>query len=438
MPDQKGKTATGATCRYVLRHILRSPGKSLLCLLLAAIFMLGLMLIRVSTIRSENELENLYLTTTVTVELVKSTSAQTYDANGNPEIGFVYPMTVDNLTDTGFLSHRYVQSTKKASALVRLDSQKVAVENGAYGFYGESELYGIEYPQEFLSQRNIQGELTFFDGWDESVFRQGWNDWQSRDATVYRVYPAVISQELYDMLQMEEGDLLRVGIEIAKPGNSMQTEIVTTDLTVVGTHPGNVAAVLFPVNSLRAVNGVDMKYDRVILTVDPAKNRQLDEFRTKVSDIITRGGSVPLSAIYWDQELRQAIAPMEQVISFMKALYPVTLGLSFIVAAGIAVLLSLLSAKEAAILRVLGNSTMRCRVILCLQTVLVCAVGLVIGHLGATAMAYVMLPVEDVAGLMTPALGRVGLYLLYTVLGAVGASAVMTGKNPLELLQVKE
>ena len=29
-------------------------------------------------------------------------------------------------------------------------------------------------------------------------------------------------------------------------------------------------------------------------------------------------------------------------------------------------------------------------------------------------------------------------YLLYTLLGAIGASAVMTGKNPLELLQVKE
>lgn len=181
-----------------------------------------------------------------------------------------------------------------------------------------------------------------------------------------------------------------------------------------------------------------MKYSRVMLTIDPAKNCLLNEFRVLATDILAGGGNVDLTAVYWDQELRQAIAPMEQVIAFMKALYPVTLGLSFLVAAGVAVLLTLMSAKEAAILRVLGNSKARCRVILCLQTVLVCLVGLVMGHVGAVVMAYLMLPAGDAAGLMVPALGRVGLYLLYTVLGAAGTSAVMTEKNPLELLQVKE
>lgn len=203
---------------------------------------------------------------------------------------------------------------------------------------------------------------------------------------------------------------------------------------------GDENAILLPQNDLRRLPFVSPSYSKAIFTIDPKFNRQLDTVQEALSRLVQKGSSdsANLTAIYWDQELRQAIAPMEQVISFMKALYPVTLGLSFVVAAGIAILLSLLSAKEAAILRVLGNSKTTCRVILCLQTILPCIVGLVIGHLGAVAMAYLMLPAEDAAGLMLPALGWVGLYLLYTVLGAVGASAVMTGKNPLELLQVKE
>lgn len=434
------KAVGGATGRYLLRHILRSPGKSLLCLALAAAFLLGLTLIRVSIIRSENELEELYLNTTVTVEILKNTSAQIYGAGGAPESGFVYRETVDKLMNTGFLSHRYVESTKRAKSLVRVDAQGKPVEDGAFGFYSESQLRGVEYPREFLALRGVAGEITYFDGWDESVFLQDWDDWKRQnEATgrLYWVYPVVVSQGLYDELQPEEGDLVQVSIEIQDPQDYTQTTLVTTDLTVVGIHPGDMATLLLPVNALRRVKGVDLNYDRVLLTIDPAKNRQLDEFRPLAANLIAGGGPVPLRAVYNDQELRQAVIPMEQVISFMKALYPVTLALSALVAAGVAVLLTLMSAKDAAILRVLGNSKTRCRAILCLQTALVCIVGLAAGYPGAAVMARIMVPAAA-DGLMLPALGQAGLYLLFTLLGAVGTSAAMTVKNPLELLQVKE
>lgn len=433
---QQNRKTIGAMGRYILRHILRSPGKSLLGLALAAVFMLGLMLIRVSTIRSENELEHLYTTTTVTMELLKGSSAQVF-VDGVAVTGFVYPSTVDKLTDTGFLSHRYVEASQEKVTLTRLDSQGKEVGLGLYSIRNAT-LCGIEYPQEFLAQRNIPGELTYFDGWDERVFCQTWQDFQDYDSATYPVYPAVVSQELYELLQMEGHDLLQVEVNVPDISGLTAGRAYTTVLTVAGTHPGDLTSVLLPVECFRAVNGVEMRYDRVVLTIDPAKNRQLDQFRIQAATIISGGGVVPISAVYWDQELRQAIAPMEQVISLMKTLYPVTLGLSFIVAAGISILLSLLSAKEAAILRVLGNSTARCRTILCLQNVLVCLAGLVVGHLGSVGMAYAMLPPGDAAGLMLPALGRVGLYLLAATIGAVGASVAMTAKNPLELLQVKE
>ncbi len=434
MLQQKRNGGSGAMGRYVLRHILRAPGKSLLCLVLAGAFMVGLMLIRVSTIRSENELEHLYTTTTVTAELIKNSLAP-ITRKGITYTGYVYPSIVDDLAGTGFLSHCYVEAATQADYLIRLDARGGVVDDRYT--VGDVTLYGAEYSQEFQEHHaDAGGEITYFDGWDESVFLQSWNDWQSEDTA--KVYPAVVSQKLYETLQMEEGDLLRAGIAVDISGEPPKTTRVVTNLTVVGTHPGSFNMVLLPMESYREVAGTDPNYQRVILTIDPAKNHQLDEFRVRLSDLLPEGGVVPITAVYWDQELRQAIAPMEQGITLMKTLYPVTLALSLIVAAGISILLSLLSAKEAAILRVLGNSKARCRAILCLQNILPCFVGLVAGHLVAVVMAHVMLPTGDAAGLLLPALGRTGLYLISAVLGAAVASVAMTAKDPLELLQVKE
>lgn len=438
MSPQNGKGGGGAMGRYVLRHILRAPVKSLLCLLLAAVFMLGLMLIRVSTVRSENELENLYLTTEVTVDIVNNSPYTVVNYNTIERVGYIYPDTVDKLMETGYLSRRYVEAATKADYLARADAE--GQEIGAAGQYRQyqANLYGTEYPRKTLSLYGFGEEITYFDGWDESVFLQSWSDWQSDTPKAPKVYPAVVSQALYETFQMEEGDLLRAGVKTYVPGIANPVVVVVTNLTVVGTHLGDPGVVLLPLESYRRVSGVDTNYNRVSLTVDPARNRQLEEFREKVPDIISNGGAWAITALYWDQELRQAIVPMEQVISLMKTLYPITLALSLAVAAGISILLSLLSAREAAILRVLGNSKTRCRAILCLQNILACFAGLAAGHLGAVVMAYVMLPPADAAGLMLPALGRAGLYLLFSVLGAVGASVAMTAKNPLELLQVKE
>lgn len=415
------KTSGGSALRYVLRHVLRSQGKSLLCLFLSGAFMVGLMFVRVSALRSAAELEHLYTTVTVDMEIMKAQSS-VYTGNN----GFINYNTVEKLMDTGYISHRYVEGKVEILRMYRLNAAGKRVDKDLYTM-SISSAVGIEYPEEFLSQRGIGGEFVFMDGWDEAVFLREW-DKKEREP----VYPVMISQELYAFFEMEEGDMLEITVQ------DDFGKVRSTKLTVIGTYPGDMDTVIFPLQVLRNLPGATMRYNRVLLTIDPAQNRRLDEFKEQAAGILSGGGSVELTGLYWDQELRQAVKPIEQVISFMEALYPVTLALSFVVAAGIAILLSLLSAKEAAILRVLGNSKMTCRVILCLQTILPCIVGLVMGHLGAVAMAYLMLPAGEAAGLVLPGLGRAGLYLLYTVLGAVGASAVMTGKNPLELLQVKE
>ena len=118
-------------------------------------------------------------------------------------------------------------------------------------------------------------------------------------------------------------------------------------------------------------------------------------------------------------------------------MYPVVLALSLLVAAGIAVLFVMTSAKEAAIMRVLGTSRLRSRVMLALQTAFTSAAGLLAGLTGVLAYTGRTRP-ELLAGLVGASALCAVLYLLAAIIGAAVSSTVVTSKNPLELLQVRE
>ena len=121
----------------------------------------------------------------------------------------------------------------------------------------------------------------------------------------------------------------------------------------------------------------------------------------------------------------------------MRALYPVTLALSLLTAAGIAALFVMTSAREAAILRILGTTKLRSWVMLALQTAVTSLAGLLLGLGGTLAYAGRTRP-ELLAGLVGASVLCAMLYLLAAIAGAAASAAAVTGRNPLELLQVKE
>lgn len=132
-----------------------------------------------------------------------------------------------------------------------------------------------------------------------------------------------------------------------------------------------------------------------------------------------------------------AVEPVEASIRLMEILYPVTLVLSLLAAVGLAVLLVLLSAKEAAILRVQGTAKLHTVLMLNLQQVFPCFAGLLAGLTGVLIYVGTARP-DLLAGIAPGAALCVALYLVASIVGAAVSSAVVTGKNPLEMLQVKE
>jgi ABC-type antimicrobial peptide transport system permease subunit len=91
-------------------------------------------------------------------------------------------------------------------------------------------------------------------------------------------------------------------------------------------------------------------------------------------------------------------------------------------------LIALQNSKNAAILRVLGTTKRRTLAVICAEQLFVCLFGLAIGLCTVMILGW--------GG--AAALALAGLYLAGMLVGAVVGGAIITGRPPLELLQVKE
>jgi len=98
---------------------------------------------------------------------------------------------------------------------------------------------------------------------------------------------------------------------------------------------------------------------------------------------------------------------------------------SVLVAAGITALVILQSAKEAAIMRILGTTKRKVRGIIIAEQALICLFGLALG----IVISWLLGGVSFAAA---------GLYLAGCVVSAIAFSIVVSNKKPLTLIQIKE
>lgn len=411
--------------RFVWRHIVRSRLKSGLSILLAAGFTVGLAAIQFSIMGNREKIDWLYGHTEVEAELVLKLSHQAIQGGG-----FLRQDVLDQIMASGCVTGAYLEGSTNG-AVVAYDP--ALEEAGARHITDDVQLKktvrAFDDEALFLSPMGSGGgvAITYLDGWDGSLFAEDWSGEEQR-------FPLVLPKEVYDAYG--SGPDHAVGF-VCKGFRLCQ---------VAGYYEGAVAGetgetdpILLPLSAYQAVCGNRMAtYTKAHVTLDPSLNRELERFHDVLaSAAAAQSGIVSLRAVIWDEELRLAVAPLENSIELMEVLYPVTLVLSLLVSAGIAVLFVMTSAKEAAIMRVLGTSKLCSRVMLALQNVFTSLAGLLLGLLGALACMGRTRP-ELLAGLAGASVLCAALYLLAAIVSA-GASAVgVTSRNPLELLQVRE
>jgi len=431
VPGKKKGTGAAHVLRFVWRHIWRMPVKSALAVALAAGFMIGLAAIQTAIATSGEKIDGLYNSTVVTMDLVEDGfSAVTLSAKKS---GFVNADTVRAIQETGFVRDAYLEGANDA-AVVPYEGQWVRGEAVSLQRADMVSTRATSFDDlaEFLEKSNSELEVTFLPGWDESLFAQDWAalDAETSDETP-ALFPVVLQKALYEGYGLQPGDTVGVSC-----GSFRVCE-------VAGYYEGSArefnTALLLPNSAAEAMVGERMNYLQAHFELDPARNRELGQFRVELDGILeaVQGRGAALRALLWDEELTEAVEPLEDSVVLMKLLYPAVVVLSILVAAGVSVLFVVLSAKEAAILRIQGTSKLRTILMLSLQQAFTCFAGLVVGLVGI--LLYIGGTRPDLLGSIAPgAAGCAVLYLAAGVLGAAVSSAAVTGKNPLEMLQVKE
>ena len=419
-PAESRRGSTGHVLRFVWRHITRAKLKSGLSILLAAGFTAGLAAIQLSIASSREKIDWLYENTAVEAELLLADSSQ--DIKGG---GFLRQSTVDALLDSGYVTDAYLEGSATGAVIKYVPGMEDEhVLHIANVDTSRKTIRAFADEAVFLSPAGSGGTvtITYFDGWDGSLFA---GDWTADE------FPVVLPKTVYETFGGRFG-LSCKGFRVCEAAGYYEGEVASMS--------GETDPVLIPLSAYRDMSkSRTVSYSKAHVTLDPSLNRELETFTQMVNDLsASQGmGATALRAVIWDEELRLAVAPLENSIELMEVLYPVTLVLSLLVAAGIAVLFVMTSAKEAAIMRVLGTSRLRSRVMLALQTAFTSAAGLLIGLVGVLAHTGRTRP-ELLAGLVGASALCAVLYLLAAIIGAAVSSTAVTSKNPLELLQVRE
>lgn len=426
-PLPKDGSPAGATGGYLFRHIIRSPLKSLLTFATALLFVLAMGWMDGTILQNRAEIDSLYRTTVVEMDVLKGGSAGTIMGNGG---GFITQKTVDAILQSGFIQSFELEEAaywpaiapKNTSAEVQglydKDRKEIAVS-----------LYAFDHTEAFFTGSGVQTQVTYADGWDETLFTEEWTEERLNSETI----PVVLPERFLTTMSVQFGD----EVYLVNPPN-------ITKAIVAGSYSGGVflsdigEPVLIPMsllNTLATSQKMDAFYTKAHFVIDLAKNSELPAFRETVNAIVERPGAglLDLNAVVWDEELRMAIAPLEKNLDLMRVLFPVTIALSALIAGGLSLLLLLQNAREAALMRVLGMKKRKVRTLLNLEQMLISLIGALAGLL----LLAVLRQSLSAAFSVTPLLCA-GLYLIGSLVGSILASVMVSNRMPLELLQVKE
>ena len=425
-----GKQSAAGAVRYVLRHARRSRVRSGLCIVTALGFVLALGWMNATLESSMAEVDRLYNTTQIKAEFVPSVRG----GKGSGEV-LVKKLIVDAVLATGIIRDHFIEGTIlfRVTAPIAPPEQKES-----YPFDNnrlESRLcptFFVDDMEKFLSNRDpwVDAHRTYLAGWDDSFLVGDYPERQWEHA------PIAVSRQFLDEGNFALGDVLYLTSFTFVPSPralvTAPEEYTCMGFQIIGVFENEAYFFAAPRACLTRLHSMYHVYTTASFDIDPLKNREIPAIREALkvdAPWYNSDFKVSVRLEIFDEELRQAVAPLESNIALMAVLYPVTLAVSVLIGAGLALLLTLQSAREAAIMRVLGITKLWVRAQLTAEQLLLCIIGLSLGMVGLALMTRQV-------GL--DALLCAALYLLGTAAGAIVSGIMVSNRAALELLQVKE
>lgn len=400
--------------RFIRRQICRSKGPAALIFIVSTIFMLALGWIQQAILQTDQRIDEMYRNISVEAEILKSVSG-----SYTSEPGFIAGRTVDGIIATGFVQDSKLVAAMTDAGLTRITGRGPSIFDMTLCGINDTDVLNREMTAGMMVSGG-DGQITYQDGWDETMFSQDYSDkaeW----------YPIVVSEGMLEQLGVSPGSQLILSV-----GSQAVTAVVKGSYTGQFNGLGNLngEAVLMPLALMQQLYGNNLYYSVADFYLDPAFNRELDTFRTTAEQIVQNDTAslLSLNLVIWDEELRAVVQPMERNLTLMQVLYPIAQAVAFTAAAAVTLLLLLQQAKNAAILRVLGIPAGTVQLTLGTGQLILGLAGILTGLL-----------VTAVSGKWGPELLLCSvIYLAGLTAGTAAGCIALTRKKPLELLQVKE
>jgi len=434
-PEPKSGAIIRHSCGWIFTHAARSPVKTVLVIVIALFFIIALGWLQESIRRAEDEIEYLYDNTVVQAEL---------ETWGGHFLGYV---RINRIMETGYFDTVNTDTFHEMSFVVPKDAHGNAPENWQeiIGFTpGIRTIYNIEAGifeymigtsdlEEFIALHSVRlmGDdaaglvIDFAEGFDATGFTYD-------DTTP--IIPIIISQNTAYEWGMSLGEIVTLAYNrlpvYLSPWHFLEAKVVGIHNQHI--HLGGVEeGIIVPTAVIESVQGGMTMYYGLRLTVDTAFNRELDNARHAVYYHFLR---LPrhshMRMLFYDEELRNMVGAMSQILILLELLYPIAVGLAIAVGAVVGLVLMLQMALNAALLRVLGASKLKTCIMLCMEQFAVCIVGLGVGFVVLMGLSWGF----GAGALLVVA----GVYLGSVVIGSVVGAVIITGKAPIDLLQVRE
>jgi len=401
--------------RHIFRHLVRAPGRSLLVVAVALLFTTAMGLLQNTMATTRAEIERVYNETIVEVEI----RLRDEFGRSNRPLGDFTPMAVvRDIFALGVVYDAHLEGVGRAFISNPLHSAFLSIHDTL------DILVGVDSLSRLTEDEFFGMEIHFGAGFDENDFVH------IPDAFV----PIIVSSEIAQSRNLSPGDFTELAYY--RPVLFRQGEWQNALAVVIGTHDGGdlpnavMGGAMVPLDTLTYFFGDFVGFFTTVLKIDPSQNRQLDDVIEGINWYLQfprYPWREPLAADFWDQELRFGVAPLEQHLTLLTLLFPITVTISAIIGASLAILTMLQNAKFAAIMRVLGMGKLKTLTALWVGQIVLCMVGALIGLLIVTAI-----------GLRNDLLSVILPYLTGAIVGTIIGAILITNRSPLDLLQVRE
>jgi len=460
------KTARENSWLLIRRHIIRTPAKSILGVAVALFFILALGWLQEAVVRARVEIDRLYDTTVVYADIrpevavggVIERGAIHHLSPGHIVGGYITSWTVRNISELSFVGDLYTETGHTRSFIIAGDSNDGVPDDWA-------DIIGFNYGISTVHPANIAVlDLIYaFNDFDTMMTEhtRGFDDRFEGDLAIqfadgFTVESFTTRDDLYDVdfsdivipVIVYEGLLEKRGISMGETavvvftrGTSFITSPDSIRVQVIGTHNANIhrenleESIMIPLGYKEHILGQMGAYIMTRFEIDTAYNREIVAIREQLEQMVIGtlarpGGFIPLSLMLLDEEMRNVVIALEQTLLLLELLYPVAVAFAVSIGAGLSMLLVMQAIKNAAVMRVLGATKKRTRVVLCTEQITVVLLGAVAGFL--------LLVIAGWGFGIVALIGLIMFYLLGAIIGAVAGAVLVTNKAPLDLLQVRE